>query len=151
MKPRYEVSPGDARAVGELVQATGFFNAEEEAIAVELVETAGYLFVFAEDDAGLIGYTCYGAVPATRGSWDLYWIAVHPRVQRGGIGRALMEATEVAIRARGGTKVWVETSGRAQYAPTRAFYERCGYAVAAVLEDFYAPGDAKVILSKRLG
>jgi hypothetical protein len=46
--------------------------------------------------------------------------------------------------------MYVDTSGRAQYAPTRAFYEHMGYERAAVLEDFYAPGDAKVIYSKIL-
>jgi GNAT superfamily N-acetyltransferase len=148
MKLRYHVQPGDAAKVGDLVRATGFFNEEEIGIAIELVELPGYLFVFAEDDSGLLGYTCYSAVPATRASWDLYWIAVHPRAQRGGIGRALMAATEQRIGS--GAKVWVETSGRDQYRPTRAFYERCGYAIAAVLDDFYAPKDAKIIFAKAL-
>lgn len=150
MRFRSEVRAGDAAAVGELVRATGFFNEEEIAIAIELVETEGYLFFFAEDDAGLVGYSCYGAVPATKASFDLYWIAVHPRAQRSGVGRTLMRETEETIRARGGAKVWVETSGREEYAPTRAFYQRCGYRVAAVLDDFYAPGDAKVIFERRL-
>ena len=41
--------------------------------------------------------------------------------------------------------MYVETAGREQYRPTRAFYEACGYEIAARLDDFYAPGDAKVI------
>jgi ribosomal protein S18 acetylase RimI-like enzyme len=148
MKLRHPVQGGDAAAVGDLVRATGFFNEEEIEIAVELVKSEGYSFVFAEDEAGLLGYTCYGRVPATKASFDLYWIAVHPRAQRSGIGRALMAETERAIGT--GAKVWVETSGRDQYAPTRAFYQRCGYSIAAVLDDYYAPGDAKIILVKTL-
>jgi hypothetical protein len=31
-----------------------------------------------------------------------------------------------------------------------AFYGACGYKIEATLEDFYAPGDAKVILLKIL-
>jgi hypothetical protein len=46
--------------------------------------------------------------------------------------------------------VYVETSGRAQYEPTRDFYMHCGYEVEAVLADFYAPGDDKVILSRTI-
>ena len=146
---RADLRAGDGGAVEALVRATGFFNPEEIAIAVELVTTPGYRFLFAEDEDGLLGYTCYGAVPATTGSFDLYWIAVHPRAQNAGVGRALLAATERAIALLGGARIWVETSGRAQYAPTRTFYERCGYRIAAVLDDYYAPGDAKVIFFRR--
>jgi hypothetical protein len=37
---------------------------------------------------------------------------------------------------------------RDQYAGTRAFYESCGYRLESVLDDFYAPGDAKAIYCK---
>jgi hypothetical protein len=47
--------------------------------------------------------------------------------------------------------VWVETAGRKQYEPTRAFYLACDYREAARLEDFYAPGDDKVVFLKVLG
>jgi hypothetical protein len=46
--------------------------------------------------------------------------------------------------------MFAETSGRPQYAPTRACYERLGYRLSALLKDFYAPGDYKVIYSRRL-
>jgi hypothetical protein len=44
----------------------------------------------------------------------------------------------------------VETAGRADYAPTRAFYEARGYRAAARLPDFYAAGDDQVIYVKAL-
>ena len=40
-----------------------------------------------------------------------------------------------------GKIIWIETSSRAIYLPTRKFYEKKGYAVQAELTDFYAPGD----------
>jgi ribosomal protein S18 acetylase RimI-like enzyme len=83
-------------------------------------------------------------------SFDLYWIAVAPDKQRGGLGRDLIRESERLARGQGATQMFVDTAGRAQYAPTRAFYERMGYRKAAVLDDFYAPGDAKVIYSKIL-
>jgi hypothetical protein len=46
--------------------------------------------------------------------------------------------------------VYIETSNRPQYVPTRAFYERCGYECEAVLKEFYGPGDDKVIFAKAL-
>ncbi|MGD8439767.1 MAG: hypothetical protein PVG53_04480 [Holophagae bacterium] len=48
-------------------------------------------------------------------------------------------------------RVWVENAGRPRYQSTRAFYLACGYYVAAKLEDFYSPGDDKVIFVKVLG
>ena len=155
---RDAVRPADAAAVAELVAATGFFSPDERAIAVELVQEAlargdgsDYRFLFADaPDGSLAGYTCYGPIPATAASFDLYWIAVSPGAQRQGLGSALLRESESAIRRLGGRRVYIDTSGRAQYAPTRAFYESAGYRVAADLEDYYAPGDAKIIFCKAL-
>ena len=155
---RSTVSAGDVQAVEALVAATGFFNPGEQALAAELVsealdrgEASGYEFLFADAaDGRLEGYACFGRIPATQSSFDLYWIAVAGDLQGRGLGRALLSAAEAAARAHGATCMYVDTSGREQYAPTRAFYERMGYTRAAVLENFYAPGDAKVIYSKTL-
>ncbi|MBA2628245.1 MAG: hypothetical protein H0U85_09540 [Gemmatimonadales bacterium] len=44
----------------------------------------------------------------------------------------------------------VETAGRSDYAPTRAFYEARGYRAVATIPDFYAPGDDQVAYVKYL-
>ena len=44
----------------------------------------------------------------------------------------------------------IDTSGRADYAPTRAFYAARGYVAVARVPDFYAPGDDQVIFTKAL-
>lgn len=154
---RFEVLEQDVEAVSRLVSATGFFSPEEAALAAELVEerlahgeASGYLFLFAERDQALVGYTCYGAIPATVASYDLYWIAVDPRFQEQGIGRRLLKDTEAAIERAGGRRIYVETSARGQYAPTRRFYRATGYTLDAHLPDFYAPGEAKCIYVKSL-
>ena len=154
---RKSVKKRDIEAVRSLVAATGFFSEDEQALAAELVsealdrgEASGYFFLFADTNHGLAGYTCYGPIPATQSGFDLYWIAVARDQQGSGLGRLLLEASETDARARGATQMHVDTSGRAQYAPTRAFYEHMGYERAAVLENFYAPGDAKVIYRKIL-
>ncbi len=154
---RCEVRPEDAAAVRRIVAATGFFHADEVGVAQELVDTrvvqgdaSGYFFVFAERDGAVIGYSCFGPVPCTRTSYDLYWIAVDPTIQGGGVGRVLLRETEDAVRQRGGTRLYAETSGRPQYAATRAFYERTGFDQAEVLDDFYDVGDARVTYCKVL-
>lgn len=152
LRLRCEVEPKDVEAVRHLVAATGFFSEAEVAVAVELVEerlargdASGYRFVLAERQGALAGYTAYGSIAVTNGSFDLYWIAVSPSDQGRGLGRFLLRETERRIAEDGGRLVWVETSSRKQYAPTRAFYERSGYHLEATLRDFYAPGDHKCV------
>lgn len=157
---RTEVKPSDAPAVQALVERTGFFSREEQDVARELVDetlergpASGYEFVFADLPGApgkLLGYTCYGRIPATQSSYDLYWIAVDPSQQGQGLGGRLLRETERLAVASGATCMYAETSGRPQYGPTRAFYARTGYEVAATLKDFYAPGDDKVIFARRL-
>jgi len=157
MRWRSELNDSDPEAIRELVAATGFFSDEEVAIAAELVsetlaqgDAAGYRYVIVEDDAGVAGYACFGQVPLTASSYDLYWIAVHPDHQGSGLGRQIIETAEQAARDAGATQMFVDTAGRAQYLPTRKFYAGVGYDVAARLHDFYADGDDKVVFAKRL-
>lgn len=157
--PRFREAarPEDLHEVGRLVRATGFFSEEEIGIAVELVgerlakgDTSGYSFLFAEDVERLTGYACFGRIPGTVHSYDLYWIAVDPGFQGKGVGRRVMEGAEAIILRDGGRLVYADTSSRSQYEPTRRFYVSCGYHQAAFLPDFYAPGDGKVIYMKSL-
>jgi ribosomal protein S18 acetylase RimI-like enzyme len=147
----------DLRSLRRLVTATGVFYAEERAIALELLRErlargpkSGYEFIFAERRGELVGYCAWGAVPLTKGSYDLYWIAVAPEAQGLGIGRRLMELAERAVARRGGGRLYVETSSRAAYARTRRFYRAAGYQRAARLADFYAPADHKIVFCKTL-
>ena len=155
---RSELRDSDVSAIREIVSSTGFFTPAEIAVAVELAEerlakgvASGYLFLLAEGPAGrVLGYACYGPVPATESTYDLYWIAVHRESQRAGLGRQLLTRAEAAIAAAGGVDVYIETSSRALYGPTQAFYARAGYRLAAEFPDFYAAGDGKLVYVKRL-
>jgi GNAT superfamily N-acetyltransferase len=152
---------GDVAAVRAIVEATGFFRAHEADVAVELVEdylakgarASGYRFLFAEapGEALPLGYACFGPIPCTETSWDLYWIAVRPELKGRGVGRMLMQRLEAAARAEGARAMYIETSARPQYDPTRAFYLACGYRIEHVFQDFYAPGDSRAVYVKRLG
>lgn len=156
---RTEPKPEDIAAVRRIVASTGFFRPDEIDIAVELVEerlddgleASGYHFVFADDaDGRAVGYACFGPIPVTLTSWDLYWIAVDAAAQRAGLGRALLAAVEMSVRDQGGKGLYIETSAKAQYDATRRFYEACGCRLEHVFQDFYAPGDGKAVYSKRL-
>src|SRR5215204_1082120 len=85
---RKVVTIEDAERVCALVHATGKFSAEEIAIAGELVKervqrgpASGYEFVLVEGGAALLGYACFGPIPGSDISYDLYWIAVVPERQ----------------------------------------------------------------------
>ncbi len=158
MTLRYEVVAGDIRAVREIVESTGFFHPAEVDVAAELVEerlrrgdASGYFFVFAELDGRAIAYSCFGPIACTASSFDVFWIAVHHSVQQHGIGKRLMNLTEELIRAQNGRRIYVETSGRDHYLPTRRFYDSCGYAQVAELPEFYGEGDSKVVYLKVIG
>jgi GNAT superfamily N-acetyltransferase len=149
--------PADIETVRAIVSSSGFFSESEIGVAAELVEerlskglSSGYHFLFAEDGERMLGYACYGPIPCTAASWDLYWIAVQPDLRGLGMGRRILERVEKEIRKMAGKRVYVDTSSRELYRPTLAFYAHCGYRQEAVLRDFYAPGDDKVLFVKVL-
>ncbi len=152
---RCDIGAGDPARIRAIVESTGVFSPVEVHCAVELADerlakgpASGYHFIFAERGGAAIGYACYGPIALTHGSYDLYWIAVDRAAQGGGLGRMLLEEAERRIRGEGGHRIYIETSTRPPYAPTRGFYERCAYHLEVVLKDFYAPGDGKAIYVK---
>jgi ribosomal protein S18 acetylase RimI-like enzyme len=154
---RQNVRASDVQDVKRIVRATKFFSESEVEMAGELVETylvegkkSGYRFLFLEEGVRVVGYACYGEIPCTKSRFDLYWIAVDPEWQGKGYGRKLLERVEEDIEKLGGQKIFIETSSRRQYIPTRQFYKDRGYDEEARLKDFYSWGDDKVTFSKTL-
>ncbi len=149
--------PDEAQELVALSEATGFFNAEEVEIVREMLASyfqnpnAGeYIWIVARDAANAPprGFACYGPASLAVGTYDLYWIAVAREHQAKKIGSALLEFIERDLAARGARQIYVETSDKALYAPTRAFYERRGYVQVAHFQDYYDVGDGKVIYRK---
>lgn len=154
---RRGLEPADRGPLEELIRATHFFNAEEIEVALELAddrlalgEASHYRFLIGEVDGEVAGYACWGPIPGTAQSADLYWIVVHPKVQSRGVGAELLRAAEEWMGSDGRPRIYVETSTRPQYLPTRAFYAACGYTLASELQDYYAPGDGKATFLKVL-
>ena len=150
-----QLTPADRGRIDAISRAVGLFRPDEIAVALEVFDGAAagspdYLALGAEHDGRLAGWICWGPTPCTLGTFDLYWMAVDPALHGAGIGTALLEAMERRL-AGVARLIVVETAGRADYAPTRAFYQARGYRAAARLPDFYAPGDDQVIYVKALG
>jgi GNAT superfamily N-acetyltransferase len=152
---RENLRPADREAIHEIIPSSGVFSQTEIEIAMELVQegqtrgaAGNYRFLLAEQEGRVVGYTCYGLIPGTTASYDLYWIAVHNNCRGLGVGKSLLAETEERIARAGGRRIYVETSSRDQYKPTHQFYLHCGYHLEAFLRDFYAPGDGKLIYLK---
>ena len=148
------LNPTNRSRIEEIVRATGVFSDEEATVAVSLFDEGageGYEFLGAFEGEKLQGVVWFGSTPSTDRTYDLYWIAVHPQAQRLGVGAALMSEVERILWDRRARLVVIETSSRDDYAPTRRFYAKRGYQETARLRDFYAPGDDRVVLTKRIG
>ena len=154
---REAVTAEDAERIRNLVASTSMFSSAEIDISAELVtervgrgQASGYEFIIAERGTKMLGYACYGEIPGTKGTFDLYWIAVAGDQQGTGLGREILTRTEIAARADGARHLIAETSGTEKYTATRAFYRKTGFRKVAEIPDFYAEGDAKLILTKAL-
>jgi D-alanine-D-alanine ligase len=159
--------PDEIEKLVALAQATGFFNPEEVAVVGEMLadymatapdagpgapESDEYLWAVYREAPGTppLGFVCYGPSSFSEGTYEVYWIAVDPEHQSRKIGTALLQSVEEDLKKRRARHLYLETSDRAQYAPTRRFYERRGYEPVAHLADFYHIGDGKVIYRKVL-
>jgi len=146
----------DIPQIEEILVATQAFTADEVSIAIELLETViksplqqDYEVVIADVGDHVAGYVLFGPVPLTEGNYDLYWIAVDPNIQGGGVGRRLMKHVEKQVRQRGGRLLCLETSSQGSYLRTRKFYEQAGYVEESCIRDFYKPGDDRLTYVKR--
>lgn len=145
--------PDEAEAILAIARGVGVFDEQEIATVDELLRAylgqgapaSGYYFLTCHLDGRVAGFACYGPRALTHGTFDLFWIATDRAAQGRGVGGALLRRVADEVRAQGGRLIVAETSGRPEYAPTRRFYETHNYERAAVIADFYAPGDDLVI------
>lgn len=147
----------DKPVIMKILRHTPEFKASEVIVAEEVIDSylndprgSGYRILIAEADSTATGYICYGPTPLTEGTWDIYWEAVAPERQGQGIGSALMESAEKEIMRAKGRLAIIETSSMPGYEEARRFHLSHGYEVICRIPNFYAPGDDKLILIKRL-
>jgi ribosomal protein S18 acetylase RimI-like enzyme len=149
--------PKDVETITQIAHGTGVFNDEELRVVREML--AAYFNPSPQDDYEFIiyrngnpnsvaGFACFGPTPLADRIWDLYWICVDRHQQCGGIGNKLLKTIEDDLHQRGARAIYLETSDSDDYRPARDFYEHHGYERVAHLDDFYAPGEGKVMYRK---
>ena len=173
------LAPEHRARVGEILGAAGVFRAAEVAVGLELFDCAfgegggfganaeGYAFVGAFVDelseagrrtpegrlkavGALAGFACWGRTPGCSGTYDLYWLAVDPAVQGAGAGSVLVGEVERRVASEGGRLIVIEVSGSPHSDGARRSYERQAYVPVATVRNFYAPGDDRIIYTKRV-
>lgn len=147
----------DKPAIMAILKATPEFNETDKAVAKELIDAyledsteSGYHILVAETIGKISGYICYGPTPLTKGTWDVYWIAVAKEKHGAGIGTALLTAAEANIKKGKGRMVIIETESHPSYEKTRQFYFRRGYDAVGDIPDFYKVGHGKLVFQKLL-
>lgn len=145
------LSAADREPVARMLVECGAFSAEEIAAALEIFDSGEYSLFGADVDGVLAGYVCVARIELTQSTWYVYWLCVDRRWQRRGVATAMMAHAEEYVRGQGGERLVLETSGRADYAGARAYYETLGFGVVGRIADYYKPGDDCVYYCKVIG
>ena len=109
---------------------------QESMIDRYLEEGALYIWKEGEETAGVCVVTDQG-----NGVLELKNIAVDPRFQRRGIGRAMIEA--LAKRYRGSYRVLL--AGTGEDPSTLGFYQHCGFTYSHRVKDFFLQYDHPIV------
>ncbi len=148
--------PRETPELLEIARATGVFKARELVALGEVLDDYharefgnGHRCISFEIEGEVVGFAYFAPAAMADRVWYLYWIAVDPTRQGQGIGGELLKHVEATIQEARGRLHLIETSSQPHYEPTRAFYLKQGYAVASILQDFYADGDDLVVFARR--
>jgi len=142
----------DVAALKGIIDATDLFPSEllEDMIAPFFGVPCEERWLTAVAADALAGVAYFVRERMTEGTWNLLLTAVHPNLQRRGIGTELMRFIEDTLTANGERILIVETSGLPAFLSTREFYQHIGYEEEARIRDFYKSGEDKVVFRKTL-
>lgn len=141
-----------------MVIETGVFTDEEVGVAVELIDIVlgnesqkDYRIVCAVDAQDrALGYICFGPVPMTRGTFDLYWIVIDPRAQGQKVGSELLDCMEEEVRRLRGRMILADTSSIPSYEKANGFYLKRGFKEVARIADYYWEGNDRITYCKKI-
>jgi ribosomal-protein-alanine N-acetyltransferase len=124
-------------------------DAFDELTFAQLYESCGDLFLVAEHEGRIVGYS------VTCVEWEggelvghVHSIAVDPAFRRRGVGRALMEETFRRLRSLGVGEVRLETS--ASNAAGLRFWLSLGFKPVGVRKRYYADGSDALVMRREL-
>lgn len=148
----------DRESLLTMLEETRAFTSQEIDVAMELIDIVlkdpnqkDYeIQCMVNDQDQPIGYICYGPAPMAQGTFDLYWIAVNPKIQGMGIGSRLLDFLEKMLRGKNGRMILADTSSIPSYKKTLRFYLKKGYQEVAKIPDYYSLGNDRITFCKRL-
>ena len=145
----------DRAQLVSIIEKTENFSSEEKAVAIEFIDEAlanpkhEYYNVFVSENENKIdGYHCIGKRALTDGVFDLFWIVVDRSTQNKGIGKQLLDHSEIFAKENNGRWILAETSSKDSYNATRNFYLRNNYSIVSQIKDFYAVDDNLIVFGK---
>ncbi|NWF91861.1 MAG: GNAT family N-acetyltransferase [Syntrophaceae bacterium] len=150
--------PKDRAKLHAMLIKAGVFTQAEIDVAMELIDIVlkdktqkdYQINCMVDDQDQAVGYICFGPAPMTQGTFDLYWIVVDRNFQGGGIGSKLLDFLEDVLKKLGGRMILVDTSSVPEYEKAQDFYLKKGFKEIARVPNYYAPGNDRITLCKRL-
>ncbi|WGK70413.1 GNAT family N-acetyltransferase [Candidatus Haliotispira prima] len=159
-------NPNDFDGLMSLALASGLFEPEERDLLAQMIRFPGKDDVWFADDGDdglhsqvkpakpvsqLVGAAYMAPEKMTQGTWNLYWITVHPDCQRQGRGKAMLDHVRNWLTEKGQRMLIVETAGGDEFDYVRKFYANNGFEAEARIRDFYEAGVDKIVFRKLLG
>lgn len=135
--------PDELPGILEIERAAFGAHGWTEAMLSGALSAAPDLFLVAREGEVLVGHAI-GQLAGDVG--EVLELATAPQARRRGVGAALLEALEGALRARGAVELWLEL--RADNAAAMALYQRQGYAITGRRPRYYADGMDAVLMSR---
>jgi len=153
-----KIKPDDYNLVRNLITSIPEFSAIDQTIAIELLDWAVLhpksdeytVLVAVTEQKVRVGFLCYGPTPLTTGTYDLYWIGIHPNISGKGVGKSLIKSMEKRIRAKHGRLILIETSSAPIYQKACRFYLKQGYQLQERIPDFYQVGEDRFTFVKKV-
>ena len=142
----------DIDALGSVLDGTELFPREmlPDMLAPFLAGETDAFWLTCHLNNTPVGFCFTAPEDLADGTWNMLALAVHPDEQGQGLGAALVRFAEQRLKDAKQRILIVDTSGTDDFALTRAFYAKNGYAEEARIRDFWADGDDKVIFRKAL-
>jgi ribosomal protein S18 acetylase RimI-like enzyme len=97
-----------------------------------------------------VGFGFCAPEKMTKGTFNLYAIAVRRELQGHGIGSELMAHIENVLKEAHHRILIVDTSNDSAFDLTRQFYLNLDYQKAATIPEFWSEGEDKVVFWKKL-
>lgn len=145
----------DFEALMSIIESSGQFDSDGLAHVRSTLEQhlkgGGEDMWLTADDSEPVGVAYCAPEALTEGTWNLLMLWTRKDRAGQGHGSALVKTIEHELAARGARLLIVETSGLPDFETARAFYTKLGFEQEAMIKNFFAAGDDKLIYTKQVG